>query len=436
MSWREQLREASWKGLKFFVQTTGLEGGWEIDLKNIPVGEINISAEGSKEAQQKIIDQKKKDAVLSKATDTSRNAKIHSVTMHFIGDNYIDERNAMLKLLDAGGQGDLILPTFGKIKAIAGQYRTDFDNTVGGFETLEVPFYEVSREPQVTSRVDTATQLEDSATAAKDEVEESFGYSATTPTVPGIAPSVFDPEPSADFVLDAAEAVANALPDSLFNEIGLGEANDLVNGYVKDLDDFRDKISVIVRKPFDYIEEIRSITQKITTIFDAPIDGFNAAKRIFNRFGAEFDDVFGTTPDREQERLNQESVVFSVKAIAAIQMSVSAAQVQFETSVDVTPIIDDVVNSLDSLALEVGNSTQRQELFDSLNDVKTKFLADISSAAADLPGIKNITTNLELPSVVIAYDLYADAERQDEIIERNNIVNPLFSNKNLEVLSF
>ncbi len=461
MAWQDQLRKASWKDLRFFVEGTELSGGWEIDLKKIPVQETISPAAGNQEAEQKIKDLLRKDAQTTKATDTAKNPKIHNVRMHFVGNKnaagaaqtYIDARNAMIKALDEGGQGDLILPTYGKIRALAGQYRTEFDNTVGGFEPLEVEFYEVSREPQVTSRVDTTKQLEISSVAAKDQVEEDFAYSATTEPSTGSGPEPLpepgvDPEPAADFVLEEAEKVAISLADDLFTEIGLGVANDKVNEFVKRLDDFKANVSVIVRKPVDYVNDIRTLTEDITSIFDAPIDGFNAAKRIFLKFGinlplrdivnlgSTFDDIFSTTPDREQQRLNEESVVFSVKTVAAIQMADTAAKVQFVTSRDVSVLIDDVVETLDSLALEIGDSQQRQELYDSINDVKTKFLADISRASANLPGLKTIKTSKELPSLVIAYDLYADAERQDEIIERNKIESQLFCPVELEVLTF
>jgi len=431
MSWRDQLREASWKGLKFRVETTGLTGGWDVDVSAIPVKETAVSSEGNKEAEQKISNQLRPGAEPAKATDISKKVKEHHIGMHFIGDDYISWRDAMIDLLDEGGQGDLVLPTMGKKKALAGEYRTVFDNREGGYEFLDIIFYEVSSSPQVLAKVDTSKQLNDSSTAAKDELEESFAYSAKTPS----AIAGEEDEPSADFVLEAAEELAIELQERLFNEIGLGTANEAVNGYVKDLNDFKDSVSTIVRSPETYIDQIRTLTEGLTEIFEAPSDIYESSKRVFQKFGHELSLIKQSTPDRVQQFLNQESVVFSVKTVAATNMSTSAAALDFETAEDVSLIREFVVDSIDDLLTEIGDSQQRQEIFDSLNDVKIKFISAISNAASDLPGLKTITTSSPMPAIVTAYNLYADADRQDEIIERNKVENPLFCPTELEVLS-
>jgi len=429
--WKNQLRIASWKGLDFRVESTDLTGGWDVTIDTIPVKETAASSDGNKEAEQKIANQLRPGAESAKAKDISRKVKTHHVAMHFVGPNYLIYRNSMIALLDEGGHGDLILPSMGKIKAIAGEYRTMFDNKEGGYEFLEVDFYEVSSEPQLIAWVDTSKQLNDSSTAAKDELGNSFAYSAKTPS----AIAGEEDEPSADFVLEAAEELAVELQERLFNEIGLGTANEAVNGYVKDLNDFKDSVSTIVRSPETYIDQIRTLTEGLTEIFEAPSDIYESSKRVFQKFGHELSLIKQSTPDRVQQFLNQESVVFSVKTVAATNMSTSAAALDFETAEDVSLIREFVVDSIDDLLTEIGDSQQRQEIFDSLNDVKIKFISAISNAASDLPGLKTITTSSPMPAIVTAYNLYADADRQDEIIERNKVENPLFCPTELEVLS-
>lgn len=61
---------------------------------------------------------------------------------------------------------------------------------------------------------------------------------------------------------------------------------------------------------------------------------------------------------------------------------------------------------------------------------------DINRRSSDLPGVETFELTETKPALVIAYSLYADATRSDEITTRNRVVHSGFvPPQTLEVLA-
>lgn len=58
----------------------------------------------------------------------------------------------------------------------------------------------------------------------------------------------------------------------------------------------------------------------------------------------------------------------------------------------------------------------------------------LTKSAADLPGTLKIALNRPMPAVVLAYRIYNDATKADELIRRNSMEHPLYSPLEIEAL--
>ena len=82
-----------------------------------------------------------------------------------------------------------------------------------------------------------------------------------------------------------------------------------------------------------------------------------------------------------------------------------------------------------------GDPDLDDELFVQVRQLKAEVFGYLSEIAQQLPSLTKYTTAKTLPSLVIAYTLYEDAERDLEIVARNNIKRPTFiAAQTLEVL--
>ena len=417
MGWRESLREASFDGIRFKVDTAEFVGGWNISTKDIPKKEK--ATKGNSDIDK--VFPKLGKSRESKTDETSLKPKVFNVIMYFVGENYLSERNAILNRFNQGGAGELILPTLGKVKCFIQDFTATFNNQEGGFETISCVFISRPDEQQVISSVDTETALSGGVLDSILSIGDSFGYK-----VLGVA----------DYVFDEAENIAEKLSGSVFDLVGLGSANDKVSDYMLKIRSFEADVATIIRTPTRYYEEITELVGGLSGIFDKPASAWEAQKKLFDSFGSDFKPVNQTTPNRVAQANNQDSVEFTVKALSAVEMANAGAGVDF-VSVEQSDLIkDQTIEALDSIALDVADSQQRQELYFAIVDVKDKFINQVEQASENLPQSRDISTQELEPSVVVAYDLYADEERSGEIVERNGVIHPLFCDRNLNVLSF
>lgn len=94
---------------------------------------------------------------------------------------------------------------------------------------------------------------------------------------------------------------------------------------------------------------------------------------------------------------------------------------QYE-SVDQASVIKRRVR--DCLAAVIPNCSDA--MYQQWRDWKHLLIEAIEQQQASLPHINYIERNVSLPAVVLAYQLYDDIEREQDIVNRNHIAHPLF----------
>ena len=77
------------------------------------------------------------------------------------------------------------------------------------------------------------------------------------------------------------------------------------------------------------------------------------------------------------------------------------------------------------------------EVMQSLRDLREIVIEYMQNIAMELPRTRSLILNGSLPSLVVAYDLYEDVNRADEIVKKNKIAFPGFipAGKELKVLT-
>lgn len=71
-----------------------------------------------------------------------------------------------------------------------------------------------------------------------------------------------------------------------------------------------------------------------------------------------------------------------------------------------------------------------------LKDLRTAVVTDLGTRAESLPYLRTVTTLVPTPSLVLAYQLYEDTTRADEIAELSDAPHPGFLPLSIQVLSF
>ena len=124
--------------------------------------------------------------------------------------------------------------------------------------------------------------------------------------------------------------------------------------------------------------------------------------------------------------------LFRRAAVASIAMA--CADYQPPSSTDANAMIVRVGTLLDA---EVTLAADRGELasYTALRDLRYAVIADLRARSANLPELTNIKIPGNLPSLVIAYLLYADTTREPGMVSRANVIHPGFMPPAFEALS-
>ncbi len=105
------------------------------------------------------------------------------------------------------------------------------------------------------------------------------------------------------------------------------------------------------------------------------------------------------------------------------------------SSDDARSVLGQVVPVLDA-AIDAASVAGYADLYRAVRTLRTAVVNDLQTRGSQLPGLTTVSLPVPLPSLVVAYQLYQDATRSDEIITRNNPPHPGFMPTTLEVLSY
>lgn len=97
--------------------------------------------------------------------------------------------------------------------------------------------------------------------------------------------------------------------------------------------------------------------------------------------------------------------------------------------VAVKPVFDSAIVS----AADRGDAAS----YEQLRRVRARVIADLQARGTALPPLIDLTRTSVQPSLVVAWDLYADAARSVELLTRNNaVIHPVFFPRQFEALAY
>ena len=121
----------------------------------------------------------------------------------------------------------------------------------------------------------------------------------------------------------------------------------------------------------------------------------------------------------------QTAVAALIRRAALAALVRAAAAYQPTSYDDAVAQIDALTALFDSeavIAADAGDSAS----YTVLRGLRTAVTADLIARGAGLPRLTTIANPAALPSLVLAYQLYGDATRSDDLIARADPVNPMF----------
>lgn len=403
MSWREQLRQASYRGARFHVETDDHTGGRRaVEHEHAQVDGVTTE-------------------------DLGRQHRRISVTGFVLGPDYLAAEEALWTALHQPGPGTLILP-FGPerlVQVARDGVQVSHSSRDGGQAIFRLQFVEVDpRDARPASAPDTAAAVTAAADAAGQAEIDWFGERFTAADEPGWVQD------------ELAGRLAGMLGgiDGAFGRAGMltGKAH----GYRAQLDSLLGGGSTLFGRPRSLLESLRGLFRS------APGAGgggaFRAGQSLWRSIPAAWPAAApATTATRVRQGALQQLLTDSVARTALVEAARAVPAMRWDSA-------DAALADRDALAaaLDQAQMTSPDALYRPLTGLRAAVVRDVGARAAALAPLARRSLPATRPALAVAHDLYGDTplavpDLAGDVVSRNRLRHPLFvpGGAELEVLA-
>lgn len=370
----------------------------------------------------------------ARSVDLGRAPRRFKFTACVLGSDYRTQRDRLMAAFEEAGPGVLIHPEFGRLRVIVGDDVTFGESTSEiGKATITFTATEAADQQVQRSKPDATGVVRSSRLAAIDAAKDVFVKKLPFPAV-------------SDFVAAAhVDVLDRALEQMRSINGAINAVLQVPSGFASQIDQLSFQLTDLLATPaklYDSIADtMRSIAQSTRRVVGpnglerdvtevaaalAPLsrtDGTAGSIEAAARSAALLGDGADSIPDldtaeRNEQRDGRAAILQALRGTMLVELADSCLDQRWDSRAAALAVRAQLCTALVDLA---NLDDTDQALSDALRDCAaalSRFLGAIS---------ENMTTYVPattLPVEVIAYDLYEDPERADEIVARNRIADP------------
>jgi prophage DNA circulation protein len=455
---RQQVRQGSFRGVKFFFMDGGAAFGRRGQLTEYPGGDT------------------------PDWEDLGRKARQYTLDVLALGDDWFTQRDALIKAVEQKGPGTLIHPTYGSMRLACSDCREQMTVTALGRIDFTLTFVERGAQKSGDTSTDTGAGVDTTGAAVTAASQTTFSNAFN---VSGAARSTMGR--SSDLLLGATDAVRGAIGFVKSDVGGAGSWwSTIASGYKLVRDNINDVEGAVrlatstVNSAISNVQAAVNFVGNITNLHAAggivaSIDSIgthlgNLVSSVSGLFatsnGGNFTDwktqrrLGPTDPSKpnvpsydaatilnafklhlqivtllarpaipatsstqgQQVQANAFAVYDVMRKAALVEAAGALSAYPFTSRTEALTLRDLVANAFDD---EAGAATS-SDLVTALEAARIAIVQDVAARSAGLPIITSITLGEDTPALVLATKLYDDPTAWLDIVARNDIANPLF----------
>lgn len=376
MTWRDELQTASFRGVEFRVSRHSLDGGGRrIVTHEFPVRDTPFSE------------------------DMGRNTKEFSIEAFIVSEDYFAARNALMRACDTAGPGELVHPYLGSLAVYCKGYQLQETADEGRIASFTLSFVESGAALEPDTAVDAA-----SVTATQAETSRSVAGSSFE--------SVFDASDLPQFAKDDAAAIfteATNILAVISRSLSVSAAADALG-----IGSFVTGLTSLISQAGQLASQFLALPKAISDYISNPIGAVKGFALLFG-FGSSDTPVSETTLTRQRQADNRKAIYILVRHAAVIEAAVHHSLAVYVTQDDLIANRDLILAEIDSIELDLPID---DDTFVSLGKLRTAVVT-ASNVKVNLPLLSAYSPPQIMSALQVAYDLYGDASRDLEIVDRN-----------------
>lgn len=394
MSWRERLQPGSFRDVPFLLQDNTCSGGRRQVVHEYPGREQGF------------------------VEDNGRRDTRHSLQLYLIGADYDQRREQLQQALEsAAGAGTLVHPRKGSLQVVVDEYSYTESTAEQGMARFDVTFIEAQSQVQPQALVDTQANV---ANAAQQALQSSQAVFAREFTITGLP----------EFVNHSSLTRLETMVEQLRGVNGqLRAAQQPVSDFFQSIDNLKAELEHLVRQPAVLAARLVAGMESLAGVIDE--GGDTVALYVdLSTTPAVATPAFNT-PSRLQEQANLQAINRLQSQAAVTLAALASSELAYVSYQQAIAVRDQVLQLIDE-QLHSAND----EVYIAMRELRACVVKDIQQRGGSLARIEYFTPVVTAPALVLAYRLYADYRREDELLQRNDLEHPAFvpAGEALEVL--
>ena len=375
MSWKDNLRDASFRGVSFFVPSHELQGGRRLVTHEYPLRDEPYTE------------------------DMGLKARRYGVEAYVVGDDYMSARDSLVEALNKGGEGELIHPYLGTLTVQCESYTMSEASEEGRMARFSIQFVESGE----SKYPDESQDRQMAVTEAADELDECAAASFAED---------FDVEGWPEFVsLDALSTL-----ESFWGRIGSTITN----------------VKTLLSQPLALASQVQGVISAFSEkSFSSGGSSYSDISRLLTAIadGESYKSTASGSRSAQVEVRNHNALVSLIRQSAVAEAARCASAAEYETRQEAAGAAASISTLLD----EEADRTMDSDLFNAQCALRTKVYTALTDE--ELPELMSLAISRPTASLVLAYETYGDALRCDEIVTRNNTPHPGFISGAVNLIS-
>lgn len=408
MNWRDRLLPASFRGVGFWIDQAKTPVGRKGQLHEYPQRDLPYFE------------------------DLGQQAKIHDITAFIVGADCLEQRDKLLKALEAGS-GELVHPWLGRLQVKVGECDMTHTRQDGGLVTFALKFYPDKPLPFPTATVSTQKVL-----------------LAKADTLLGSAVARF--EQAMTLIKAARIGIAN-LRNSLTGvyEVIKEQLKPLIEQYrqitelVKAVKELPKEVAAEFKGLLGDIKELKAFAKEgyrgVIADVSQQLEAIRKADAPKITTGKDTNAAAQAMADLVQDTLLVKVAqwVASMPVASPAVKLLSTPSVAHQADRPVTRQEVPVTEEMKALQKAVGAAIDPMldkadpKHHQAINDVKEALIAHLKAVASS--GVRQVIKSFQesLPALVVAYRQFADATRVTEVTQSNAMNHPGFAPNDVKV---
>jgi prophage DNA circulation protein len=395
VSWKDNLLEAKFRNVPFFVQSARRTGGRRLVAHDYPFSESPPFHE-----------------------DMGIKGRSFPIIGYVLGADYFLARNRLIEALETEIPGELVHPYY-KVRRVAVE-EFEFEETAaeGGIVRFSIKFVETSTAAGPKTVPDAKAAVNVSAIIAQSKAIEEYARR-------------FRPVTLLQTTVLAALRGATRAIDTLLGKVAM-ETQQLA-AIAAQVNALESSAAALLEVP----DSLTASMLELVESFGDGIAGSATAPNPTRTFLSLYDFDPGTpppasTPNREVELENfsvLRQTVQRLVIVKAARMAIAQSFASFDDAVTTRSLITDLIDE------QV--ETASDETYPTLDQLRADLVKALPGEDSDLPRLIAHTPVVTLPALVVAHNLYGHLNLTDDLVDRNRFRHPGFvpGGVELEVLT-